>query len=608
MFKNVCKSLGYNLKTLLKFEFIYKLLTIFLFSPLFSFTFKTIMRATGYKYLSFENILSFISKPVTIFMIIILLIIMTLYTLFEISTIIIITNASMQNIKVTLREALIVSFSMLKKLIRRSRLGLVFIVLFLIPFLNIGIATSFISIIRIPEFILDYIKSNTLYFTMYVLLMAFFLFLLLRWIYTINYMVIDDLGFYKSRRESVKLSHGNHLKDLVKILVTEALIYVAFIIFVFAGILLIYLINKYLSIASLVNSLLITIIWLFLSLSLVIFSLMSVPMSYAAITCLFYNHKITSGENCSNISFEEVKNYHELQNKNKYNKFYKIKFAIFLLVIISGTVFTHGVIKGKYDLNISHIYSVDITAHRGSSNMYPENTMLAFKNARKEGANWIELDVQMSKDGYLIVAHDSNLRRTAGVNSNIWELTYEELQDIDVGNDKYKNLKMPLLDEVIDWAVSHNIKLNIELKPTGHEKDLEKKVVELITENGYKNNCIISSANYSSLKKVKSFDKKITTIYIMSLAYGDILSIDDVDGYSIEANNISKSLVKKVHKDGKLIHVWTVNNENSITNMIKYGVDNIITDDVTFVKNVVEKNQESNMIFDYINLIRRIFG
>ena len=94
------------------------------------------------------------------------------------------------------------------------------------------------------------------------------------------------------------------------------------------------------------------------------------------------------------------------------------------------------------------------------------------------GADWIELDVQQSKDGQIFVMHDANFMRTAGIDCNTWELTYNKISRLDAGSFfdiKFNGEKIPLLTETIAFAKDNHIKLNIELKPTGHEEKFEKQ-------------------------------------------------------------------------------------------------------------------------------------
>ena len=605
MIKNVSKLLKRNFKVLIKFELKYKLLYLFIISPLFSLLFKLIMKTNGFKYLTFENIFDFIKMPSTIIMVFILLVFMMIYTVFEIITIIVIIDASRQNIKLELKDAVNISIKKSLMTLRYVNIGLIFLVLFLIPFLNIGIASSFISVIKIPEYIMDFIKSNIFYFVLYLFVMLVLIYTLFRWIYVLNYIVIDNCSFHKAKKNSIKLGQKSYIKDFLKILLTEGLIYISYVIFVALGILLIVLIHHYIQDIFIVNSILITIIWLFLAFSLIIFTLASIPISYAAISYLFYKHKYDNEEEIKMIDFSKIDK--EVKRDKKKNK---LNIIIMLIILITGTIFTYGIQKNRFNLNINMIKDVEITAHRGLDKYYPENTMISFKAAKKAGADWIELDVQSTKDNYIIVMHDSNFKRVSKLNKNVWDVNYSEIKNLDVGSffdKKYKGETIPLLEDVVKWAKENDVKLNIELKPTGHEVNFEKNVLEIINKYGYENNCVITSGKYESLKNIKKLNKKIKTIYVMSLAYGDITKLKYADGFSVEASNISKSFVKKIHKENKEIYAWTINSEINISKMLSYNVDNIITDDITNTKNIVESNNTSNVITEYIKMIQKIF-
>ena len=582
MFFKVRKLLTYNFKTLVKFELIYKLLSVFILKPVFSSSFRLIMKVNGFKYITFENIFDFISKPSTIFLTLLYLFLIMIYTFFEIINIIIILDASKQKIKIDVRDSFIISVKKCFKLFRLSNLGLIIFVLFIIPFLNLGISTSFMSVINVPEYIMDFIKSNIIYLSIYIILMIILYYTLFRWIYSLNFMVLENVNFNKAKKLSKTLTKNTSIKDFIKILIIEGMQYLSYLLFIGLGIFLIILSNKLINGYLIVNSILTTVIWIFLALSFIIFNLITVPISYAAITHLYYEQKEKKNEEIKHIT----------------------------IVLLMGTIYTYGINKGRFNLNITKTNNIAVTAHRGASKKYPENTMLAFKKAKKLGADWIELDVQATKDNKIIVIHDSNLKRVANINKNVWELNYNEISKLDVGSHlskKYKGEKIPTLTEVIDWAIENDVKLNIEIKPTGHEENIEKDVVDIISEKEFINKCVVTSGKYNTIRKVKEYNKNIKTIYVMSLAYGDILEFNDVDGFSLESSNINEKLVNKIHKNKKEIYAWTVNNEKNINKMIKLGVDNIVTDDISYTKKLIEESKSSNIIMEYINFIDELF-
>ena len=369
------------------------------------------------------------------------------------------------------------------------------------------------------------------------------------------------------------------------------------------GILLILLVGKIFKKIIIIKSLTTTVIWLFIAFTFIILVLLGTPISYATISVMFYWHKSANNEKVKHISFKE--------SQNGSSKWFKRGIVLVsAIALVVGFFFTYGLYKGKYNLNIEMTRTLEVTAHRGASRFFPENTMSAFKGAKDLGADFIELDVQETKDQQVIVIHDTNFQRTTGVNKNTWELSYDDVKKLDAGSffaKEYKNERIPLLEEVVVFAKNNNIKLNIEIKPTGYEKNLEKEVVSIIKKYKFEDSCVITSQVYSVLEKVKKYAKDIKTVYVMSLAYGDITSLKYADNFSIEAMSVAKKIVRQVHKEGKELYVWTVNTKGSIKKMLDLKVDNIITDDITLAKEVIYSSKRSNIINEYVKLVQTIF-
>ena len=207
------------------------------------------------------------------------------------------------------------------------------------------------------------------------------------------------------------------------------------------------------------------------------------------------------------------------------------------------------------------------------------------------GADWIELDVQQTKDGRVVVSHDTNLYRVSGVDKYIYDLKYDEIKKIDVGSfygKEFSKERVPLLSDVIFYAKENGIRLNIEIKPTGHETDLEKQVVDMIHEYHFQNLCVVASQSYGSIEKVKEYSDDIMTVYVSGVEYKDYTSFTAADAFSIDANFVTSDLVHQIHAQGKELYVWTINTEEDIQRMIDMNVDNIITDNIELCREVVD--------------------
>ena len=597
--KNVLALINYNLKTLVGFEFIYKMLSLLIFMPLFLNLFNLITKLTGYSYLTFENFFSFLANPFTIILLIILFLFMMCFTLFDISTVIIILDASSQRKRISISEAFRLALKKCRGVIKLKNISIVFFVLFLIPFLNIGVSSSLITSIKIPEFIMDYIVKNNILCFLIVCVYLFLVSILLRWLYVFFYYTLEDKDFKEAKKSSINLSRKCHIKDLITLCVVQAVIFILYLVFLVVGILLILLVGKIFKKIIIIKSLTTTVIWLFIAFTFIILVLLGTPISYATISVMFYWHKSANNEKVKHISFKE--------SQNGSSKWFKRGIVLVsAIALVVGFFFTYGLYKGKYNLNIEMTRTLEVTAHRGASRFFPENTMSAFKGAKDLGADFIELDVQETKDQQVIVIHDTNFKRTTGVNKNTWELSYDDVKKLDAGSffaKEYKNERIPLLEEVVVFAKNNNIKLNIEIKPTGYEKNLEKEVVSIIKKYKFEDSCVITSQVYSVLEKVKKYAKNIKTVYVMSLAVGDVLLLDIADNFSVEASNVNKSLVTKVHNAGKELYVWTVNTEDNIKKMLDYNVDNIITDNITLAKDTIMESKTSNVIKEFIKFV-----
>lgn len=223
---------------------------------------------------------------------------------------------------------------------------------------------------------------------------------------------------------------------------------------------------------------------------------------------------------------------------------------------------------------------VSITAHRGASGYAPENTMSAFTTAIIMGSNYIELDAQETSDGEIIILHDNTLERTTGINKNIWEVSYSEIKNLDAGywfNEKFKNEPIPKLSDVIN-NVNGKIKLNIELKTNGHEKKLAEKVVKIVETMKFTSDCILTSFDFSQIRRVKELNPNIKVGYILkSLPENIDVFKSDIEILSVHYNLVNNEFMEKAIKNNKEVHVWTVNDEDEMKRIIDLGVNNIIT-------------------------------
>jgi glycerophosphoryl diester phosphodiesterase len=247
-----------------------------------------------------------------------------------------------------------------------------------------------------------------------------------------------------------------------------------------------------------------------------------------------------------------------------------------ILVLLTLVVPVHYSTAISAQNNYEHI-----TAHRGSSGTAPENTLSAVLHAINHGAGYAEIDVQLSADGVIVLYHDQTLVKL-GNGKNVTELPYVEIAAADAGgwfSSDYIGERIPTLLEVLD-AARDRIKLNIELKLYTPDSPLPEAVAALLESSDFIAHCIVTSFDRSAIQRVKSLNPNIKTGLIVrnKSALTTQFWSSDIDVLSVKSKLINRSLVKKATKNGKELHVWTVNTEKEMRKMLGYNVKSIITD------------------------------
>jgi glycerophosphoryl diester phosphodiesterase len=219
-----------------------------------------------------------------------------------------------------------------------------------------------------------------------------------------------------------------------------------------------------------------------------------------------------------------------------------------------------------------------VTAHRGNSHAAPENTLAAIGKAIKSGADYAEVDVQLTADGEVVLLHDRDFKRLAGDSRRLDSLTLAEAQKLDVGSwfdPSFADQRVPTLKKVIKLARGR-IKLNIELKFFGPDRRLTGAVARLLRKEDFESECIVTSFDYDALQEAKQLNPRLRTGLIVAHALGDVSRLE-VEALSVRADFLSEGLVRRAHRAGKEIHVWSLGTARAMAQMIQRGADNLIT-------------------------------
>ena len=582
--KNFLQSLRlllYNFRDIVLFEIIYKLVANAAAVPFLRAVINSAIRLAGYEYISNRNLKKFLLKPSSAVIIVFVLVCISICTLFEISAVVYKLNSSMNHRRCTVADMFSAGADACLRSLKKENCTIILYSMLILPVTGLSAISDIAVSAGIPDLIFYYAQRKQSVFMLSAMAGIIVLILFIRWVFSIDYYVCEKQPFRLCRKKSISLIKGNFFKMLFSIILWEfsAFMFFIFISFIF-GVAVHTLIKSDLIPISCIN-----LISDFTGISVACFSFFAVPIifSFICTKCSIMKHK-----SCEMLISIPDYRLPLFVSKGR-------KTAVFFSLVIStafllNVYYLYDSLKNGSDIKMEIFNDTQVTAHRGDSAYFPENTIPAFQSAIDKNSDWIELDVQEAMDGTIIVMHDSNFRRTVGLNKNVWDLSYYEIRSLDAGGSY-----IPTLEEVVSLAKGR-IKLNIEIKPSGHEKNLERSVAEIISAYELENECIVSSFSASSLKKIKNFNSDIQTGYIMSMIIGDVSSVEYADMFSINSAFASRILVESIHNCGKQVLVWTVNSKSEIIRMKEYDVDNIITDNPQYASDILESSRSDTLM------------
>jgi glycerophosphoryl diester phosphodiesterase len=234
-----------------------------------------------------------------------------------------------------------------------------------------------------------------------------------------------------------------------------------------------------------------------------------------------------------------------------------------------------------------------VIAHRGSSAIAPENTLAAFNLAAEQHTDFVELDVQETSDGQVIVVHDSDLMKVGGNAAKIWNADAATLRSIDIGSFKdprFASERVPTLAEALA-ACKGRCRVIVELKSYGHNQHLEERVAAIVEEAGMVNDCVFMSLDHEMVRKMKALRPNWRVGLLVAKAMGDLTELH-ADFLAVEARMASRRFVQHAHDAGQDVFIWTVNDPAWMFLGLTRGVDGLITDKPDVARKVIELRAE----------------
>ncbi|HHY21904.1 MAG TPA: glycerophosphodiester phosphodiesterase [Bacilli bacterium] len=226
----------------------------------------------------------------------------------------------------------------------------------------------------------------------------------------------------------------------------------------------------------------------------------------------------------------------------------------------------------------------EIFAHRGYSTAYPENTMIAFYAAEQLGIDGIELDVQLTKDGQFVVIHDSTLERTTSGMGKVADFTVAQLKELSAGawfSSYFQDERIPLLEEVLEWAKGNELKINVEMKTTAEQRErMFLKIINMIEGFALDHRLILSSFDHELIYQLS---KRLPTVETAAITLGSLhvpeAYLQTLGTKSLHSHfqMLTEESVRKLLKKNYQLRAFNVHSPSDMKRMFSYGVTAIIT-------------------------------
>lgn len=547
---------------------------LFICLPLLNSTTRFILHRGAIDYLSYDNIATIFSKhPGVLGSLFIVLVLILLLVYFEFTFLLISVYFIKKRKPVSLKQLLRMTVLQLKKVRPVTFLFLLAYFLLILPLSGLSFNSDLLSKIKIPSFIMDFIFENRLVIvSLFILVYLFLAYIGIRLIFALPEMILRDRPFRESIRESWRLTKSRFFAILGQFIIIGGSILLISSLGYFLIILSQTAVENFLPNYSLISA-------VFAMTLLQLILLFNIVMSTVGIFYIIVDFMDDEG------FLPEIPEW--FTPEPPLHRYSTLKNAGLVLFCV---FFGVGVCLYNMNYLTSAAQTTPLTvSHRGVSNQNGvQNTLAALeKTSQTYHPDYVEMDVQETKDGQFVVMHDFNLKNLTGVNQLPQNLTLKELEKLTV---KENGQSAPLVsfDSYLAAAKKLNQKLLIEIKTTKYDSsDLVERFTDKYRAEILEQHHILQSLTYQTVEDLKKVEPKFYVGYILPF---NIVGppITSADFLTMEYSTINRNFISSAHADGKKVYVWTVNDSDAVSRMMFYGADGIITDQMGILNKEVK--------------------
>lgn len=544
-------------------SFLHFTMSVIVINLLF-WSFRLILLFSNQENLTKDNFYLIFSNPLSSLFCAIYILLVAFLTFAEFFILINFINSRRESSAFSIKTALSKSFIKLKSLVGLQIFFFIIYFISMVPLENLGLSTAITERLRIPAFITgEILKTPTGALLYFILIFAVF-YINYRLIFTFPRTILKEEPLSKSIKESWRITKKKMPQILIPIGIFE-------IIFMALGLIFMFIVVGFLGIFKPFFGFLLSRTILQTMFDAVFFSF-SVLTKISIVIVLL-----------NNIEPQRLKNIENRKEKRKRSSI----LAVFMILLLSGSIAINGIqiYYRKIDTKILKI------AHRGDIQGGVENSLEALESAKKKGADYVEMDIQLTRDNNFVVMHDYNLQRLTGRNARVRDLDLREIQNLTIFENGFKS-RIPTFEEYVKRAEELKIKLLVELKPSGDEpENFAEMFVKKFRKLGVERKFKIMSLDLGLVRKIEKIAPEIETGFVIPLQFGDFDN-SKIDFYVIEDFSYRHDLALKAHRMHRKIFVWTLNTRSEISKYLQEPIDGIISDELEMI-NEIEKEDRS---------------
>ena len=567
---------------ILKFQILTHLLFIFIILPSYFYIRTFIVSLNKLSVIDNTELLRFVFSPLGIILLIISLMVIFFYFLVELSGLILLTSSyQKERLEPSFITILKESIKLIPKFLNKSIIVISFYFLLLIPITSSVLGFNLFKKFNIPNFIFREIIKNPIYLIIYILIVIIFYYLFIKAIFTFHYILIKKEKSSTAIKKSFNLINDN-FKDFFDTFILRILKYL--VIFLIIFFLSIFIINFTKNISKELFTYSIIFLLVIKNIILTTIILIFIPLEIKFLTDKFYEYtKIKK-----RLVVKEKEKYNIIDKIFSFKKTLIFTFISMLILLNVLFIFVPNFFNNSFKTKL-------IIGHRGGEGV--ENSLGAIKNSIDKRIDYVEIDIQRTKDNYYIVNHDKTFKRVAGINKSASDMTLKEIKNISLRGEE----KIPEINEVLKLS-KNKINLFIELKGKTADKKMVDDIVKLVKKEKMEKQVVFISMRYSVIDYLKTKYKDLKTGFIYFLFLGDMSKIK-ADYMLFSEDFVTENHIEQIHKHNKKAIVWTVNSPDSMKKYLDSAVDGIITDRVNDILRLKEKldiRSDKDLVYDLL--------